>query len=45
MQLELPEPYSFELSTERNRRFGPRRFTPHGNLADHYLLTGMRVMD
>jgi DNA-3-methyladenine glycosylase II len=31
-------------SVEETRAFG-ERFTPHGNLAAHYLLTGMRVMD
>jgi DNA-3-methyladenine glycosylase II len=31
-------------SLEETRAFG-ERFTPHGNLAAHYLLTGMRVMD
>jgi DNA-3-methyladenine glycosylase II len=31
-------------SVEETRALG-ERFTPHGNLAAHYLLTGMRVMD
>jgi len=33
-----------DASVEETRALG-ERFTPHGNLAAHYLLTGMRVMD
>ena len=31
-------------SIEETRVLG-ERFTPHGNLTAHYLLTGMRVME
>jgi 3-methyladenine DNA glycosylase/8-oxoguanine DNA glycosylase len=43
MQLELPEPYSFELSTERYRRFGPDPAALWHEGGIHRVLAGCEV--
>jgi 3-methyladenine DNA glycosylase/8-oxoguanine DNA glycosylase len=43
MQLELPEPYSFELSTERYRRFGPDPAALWREGGLHRVLVGREV--
>jgi DNA-3-methyladenine glycosylase II len=43
MQLELPEPYSFELSTERYRRFGPDPAALWHEGGIHRVLSGREI--